>query len=56
MFLPDCWLQFHNNKLLISKTTTVLEQEQPNTSLDTSNKPLVVYFSSNFDNRVQDGG
>jgi len=48
MFLLDCSLQFHNNKLLIS---TVLEQAQPNTSTDTSNIPLVVYFTSDFDNR-----
>jgi len=51
MFLPDCWLQFHNNKLLLSKTTTVLEQEQLYTSIDISNIPLVVYFTSDFDNR-----
>ena len=31
--------------------TTVLEQEQPNASLDTSNIPLAVYFTSDFDNR-----
>jgi len=30
MFLPDCWLQFHKSKLLVSKTTTVSEQEQLN--------------------------
>jgi len=23
MSLPDCWLQLHNNNLLVSKTTTV---------------------------------
>ena len=51
MFLPECWLQFHNNKLLVSKTTTVLEQERPNASVDTSNIPLVVYFTSGFDKR-----
>jgi len=37
--------------LLVSKATTVSEQEQPNTSLDTSIIPLVVYFNSDFDNR-----
>jgi len=46
MFLPDCWLQF-----LVSKTTTVVEHEQLNTSIDTSNIPLVVYFTSDFDDR-----
>ena len=51
MFPPDCWLQVHNNMLLASKTTTVLEQERPNRSIDTSIIPLVVYFTSNFDNR-----
>jgi len=51
MFLPDCWLQFPNNKLLVSKTTTVLEHEQLNTSMDTSNIPLVVYFTLDFDDR-----
>ena len=51
MFLPECWLQFHNNKLLVSKITTVLEQERPNASVDTSNIPLVVYFTSGFDKR-----
>jgi len=50
VFLPDFWLQFHN-KLLVSKTTTVLEQEQPHASLDIRNIPLVVYFTSDFDNR-----
>jgi len=50
MFLPDCWLQLHNN-LLISKTTTVLKQERPNASTDTSNNPLVVYSTSDIDNR-----
>jgi len=45
MFLPDCWLQLHNNKPL------VLEQERSNASVDTSNMPLVVYFTSDFDNR-----
>jgi len=39
MFLLDCWRQFHNNKLLVSKTTTVLEHEQLNTSIDTSHIP-----------------
>jgi len=51
MFLPECWLQFHNNKLLVPKTTTVLKQDRPSTSIDTSNVPLVVYFISDFDNR-----
>jgi len=51
MFPPDCWLQVHNNMLLASKTTTVLEQERPNRSIDTSIIPLVVYFTSNFDTR-----
>jgi len=51
MFLPECWLQFHNNKLLVSKTTTVLEQERPNASVDTSNIPLVVHFTSGFGKR-----
>jgi len=51
MFLPDFWLQFHNNKLLVSKTTTVLEHEQLNTSIDTNNIPLVVYFTLDFDDR-----
>jgi len=51
MFLPECWLQFHNNKLLVSKTTTVLEQERPNASVDTRYIPLVVYFTSDFDKR-----
>jgi len=47
----DCWLQLHNNNLLVSKTTTVLKQERPNASTDTSNIPLVVYFTSDIDNR-----
>jgi len=51
MFLPDCWLQCHNNKLRVSKTTTVLEHEKPNTSIDTSDIPLVVYFTLDFDDR-----
>jgi len=51
MFSPDCWLQLHDNKLLVSKTTTVLEKELPNTSVDTSNMSLVVFFTSDFDNR-----
>jgi len=52
MFLPDCWLQLHNNNLLVSKTTIVLlEQERPNASVDTSNVPLVAYFTSGFHNR-----
>jgi len=52
MFLPDCWLQFHNNNnLLVSKTTTVLKQDRPSASIDTSDIPLVVYFTSDFDNR-----
>jgi len=46
MFLPDCWLQFHNNNVLVSKTTTVLKQDRPSASIDTSNIPLVVYFTS----------
>ena len=52
--LPDCWLQLHNttdNNLLVSKITTVLKQERPNVSIDTSNIPLVVYFTSDIDNR-----
>jgi len=48
MFLPDCWLRFHNNNLLVS---TVLEQECPNAPIDTSNIPLAYYFTSDFDNR-----
>ena len=51
MFLPDYWLQFHNNNMLVSKTTTVLKQDRPSASIDTSNIPLVVYFNSDFDNR-----
>jgi len=52
MFLPDCWLQFHNNNnLLLSKTTTVLKQDRPSASIDTSDIPLVVYFTSDLDNR-----
>ena len=47
----DCWLQLHNNNLLVSKITTVLKQERPNASTDTSNIPLVVYFISDVDNR-----
>jgi len=46
----DCWLQFHNNKLLISKNTTASEQERPNASIDASKKSLVVFFTSDFDN------
>jgi len=37
--------------LLVSNTTAVLEHEQLNTSIDTSNIPLVVYFTSDFDDR-----
>ena len=51
MFLPDCWLQLHDNKLLVSKATTVLEKERPNMSVDTSNMSLLVFFTSGFDNR-----
>jgi len=51
MFLPDCWLQLHDNKLLISKTTTVSEKERPDASVDTSNVSLVVFVTSDFDNR-----
>jgi len=56
MFLPDCWLQFHNNKLLVSKTTTALEHEQLNTAIDPSNIPLVVYFTRISKIDVQDCG
>jgi len=55
MFLPDCWLQLHNNKPLVLEqersNALVLEQERSNASVDTSNMPLVVYFTSHFDNR-----
>ena len=52
MFLPDCWLQFHNNNnLLVSKTTTVLKQDRRSALIDTSDIALVVYFTSEFDNR-----
>jgi len=37
----SCWYQRLN----------CLEQEQPNASLDIRNIPLVVYFTSDFDNR-----
>jgi len=51
--LPDRWLQLHNttDNLLVSKITTVLKQERPNASIDASNIPLVVYFTSDIDNR-----
>jgi len=51
--LPDCWLQRHNtsDKLLVSKTRSVLKQEWPNVSTDTSNILLVVYFTSDTDNK-----
>ena len=39
-----------NNKLLISNNTTASEQEQPNASIDTSNIPLVVFFTSDLNN------
>ena len=49
-----CWLQLHNtsDNLLASKTTTALKQERPNASVDTSNVPLVVYFTSDIDNSL----
>jgi len=51
--LPDCWLQRHNtsDNLLVSKTTSVLKQERPNVLTDTSNILVVVYFTSDTDNR-----
>ena len=51
MFPPDCCLQLHNKKLLVLKTKTVKEQERSNASVDTSNISLVVFFTSDFDNR-----
>ena len=48
---PDCCLQLHNKKLLVLKTKTVKEQERSNASVGTSNMPLVVCFTSDFDNR-----
>jgi len=53
MFLPDCWLQFHNNNnnLLVSKTTPVSKQDRPSASIYTNDIPLVIYFTSDFDNR-----
>jgi len=54
MFLPNCWLQFHNdnnNNLLVSKATVVLKQDRPSGSIYTSDIPLMIYFTSNFDNR-----
>jgi len=36
---------------LVSKTATVSEQERPNASIDTSSIPLVIFFTSDFDNR-----
>jgi len=51
MFLPDCLLQLHNNNLCWYQTTNVSKQERPNSSTDTSNIPLVVYFTSDIDNR-----
>jgi len=52
-YLPDYWLQRHNtsDNLLVSKTTSVLNQERPNVSTDTSNILLVVYFTSDADNK-----
>jgi len=50
MILHDCWLELHDNKLLVSKTTTALEKDRPNTFVDLSNMSLVVFFTSAFDN------
>jgi len=51
MFLTDCWLQLHDNKLLIPTTATVSEKERPDASVDINNMSLVVFFTSDFDNR-----
>jgi len=51
MFLSDWWLHLHDNKLLVSKTTTVLERERPSASVDANNMSLVVFFTSYFNNR-----
>jgi len=59
MFLPDCWLQFHNNNnLLVSKTTTVLKQDRPSASIDTSDMLHRLWFTSprNSTIDVQDCG
>jgi len=37
--------------MLVSKTTTVLKQDRPSATIDTSNIPLVVYFTADFNNR-----
>jgi len=46
MFLPDCWQQYPNNNMLVSKTTTVLKQDRPSASIDKSNIGYRLCFTS----------